>query len=54
MKLTVTVITRNEAANLAGALDGPIETAYDFVLAQARTLGDFQGDGECPTRKALP
>jgi len=39
--------------NLAGALE-PIETAYDYVLAQARTLGDFQGDGECPTRKILP
>ncbi|WP_437673104.1 hypothetical protein [Sorangium sp. So ce131] len=32
----------------------PIETAYDYVVAQARTLGDFQGDGECPTRKVLP
>ena len=37
--------------SLAGA---PIETAYDYLLAQARTLGDYQGDGECPTRKALP
>ncbi|AUX25740.1 hypothetical protein SOCEGT47_062890 [Sorangium cellulosum] len=40
--------------NLAGALGGPIETAYDYVVAQARTLGDFQGDGECPTREVLP
>lgn len=40
--------------NLAGALGGPILTAHDFVQAQARTLGDFQGDGECPTRKILP
>ncbi|WP_437981636.1 hypothetical protein [Sorangium sp. So ce117] len=32
----------------------PIETAYDYVVAQARTLGDFQGDGECPTRTVLP
>ncbi|WP_438024217.1 hypothetical protein [Sorangium sp. So ce233] len=39
--------------NLAGAL-GVIETAYDYVVAQARTLGDFQGDGECPTRAVLP
>jgi hypothetical protein len=39
---------------LAGALGGPILTAYDFVLAEARTLGDFQGDGECPTRAILP
>ncbi|MRG95275.1 hypothetical protein [Polyangium spumosum] len=37
--------------SLAGV---PIETAYDYVLAQARTLGDYQGEGECPTRKALP
>ena len=40
--------------NLAGALGAPVQTAYDFVLAQARTLGDFQGDGECPTRAVLP
>lgn len=40
--------------NLSGALTGPIDTAFDYVLAQARTLGDFQGDGECPTRRALP
>jgi hypothetical protein len=37
--------------NLAGIA---VNTAYDFVLAQARTLGDFQGEGECPTRKPLP
>lgn len=43
----------NERYNLAGAPGGPIETAYDYVLAQARTLGDFQGDGECPTREVL-
>lgn len=40
--------------NLSGAFGGPIATAYDYVLAQARTIGDFQGDGECPTRKVLP
>jgi len=39
--------------NLAGAV-GTIDTAYDFFVAQARTLGDFQGAGECPTRRALP
>lgn len=38
--------------NLSGA--GNIQNAYDYVLAQARTLGDFQGDGECPTRETLP
>ncbi len=25
-------------------------TVYDYVESQARTLGDYQGDGECPTR----
>jgi hypothetical protein len=40
--------------SLAGALGGPVETAYDYVLAQARTLGDFQGEGECATREVLP
>ncbi|WP_437645596.1 hypothetical protein [Sorangium sp. So ce362] len=39
--------------NLAGAI-GELETAYDYVVAQARTLGDFQGDGECPKRTVLP
>lgn len=37
--------------NLAGA---SITNAYDYLLAQARTLGDYQGDGECPSRKTLP
>lgn len=40
--------------NLSGAVGGPVQTAYDYALAQARTLGDFQGDGECPTRAVLP
>lgn len=40
--------------NLSGSFGGPIETAYDYVLAQARTIGDFQNNGECPTRQALP
>lgn len=39
--------------SISGAL-GPVNTAYDFLLAQARTLGDFQGEGECPTRAPLP
>jgi hypothetical protein len=38
--------------NLSGAI-GTIDTAYDFFVAQARTLGDFQGSGECPTRRPL-
>lgn len=29
--------------------DGKI-TVYDYVSSQMRTFGDFQGDGECPTR----
>lgn len=40
--------------NLSGSFSGPIQTAYDYVLAQARTIGDYQGYGECPTRKVLP
>lgn len=40
--------------NLSGGVGGSIETAYDYLLSQARTLGDFQGDGECPTRRVLP
>jgi hypothetical protein len=40
--------------NLSGSFSGPIMTAYDYVLAQARTIGDFQNYGECPTRKILP
>lgn len=33
--------------------DGKI-TVFDYVDSQARTLGDFQGDGECPTRAPTP
>lgn len=39
--------------NLTGAII-PLNTAHDFLEAQARTLGDFQGEGECPTRRVLP
>ncbi|MEP7125074.1 MAG: hypothetical protein ABJE95_29360 [Byssovorax sp.] len=42
------------AYNLSGALGGPIHSAYDYVLAEMRTIGHFQGDGECPTRSVLP
>ena len=38
--------------NLSGSII-PIVTAYDYLEAQARTLGDFQGEGECPTRSIL-
>lgn len=38
--------------NLSGALI-PINTAYDYLEAQVRTLGDYEGEGECPTRKPL-
>lgn len=33
--------------------DGKI-TVYDYVATQMRTFGDYQGDGECPSRAALP
>ncbi len=32
--------------------DGSI-SAYDYVNSQMRTFGDYQGDGECPSRAAL-
>lgn len=38
--------------NLSGAIT-PIHTALDYVIAQAHTLGDFQGSGECPTRSVI-
>ncbi len=37
--------------NLSGVV---LDSAYSWVVGQARTLGDFQGEGECPTRKSLP
>ena len=33
--------------------DGKL-TVFDYVKTQMRTFGDYQGDGECPTRTALP
>lgn len=38
---------------LSGGVEGSITTAWDYVRSQARTLHDFQGDGECPTRAVL-
>ena len=38
--------------NVSGAII-PVNTAYDYLFAQASTLGDYQGEGECPTRKPL-
>jgi hypothetical protein len=38
--------------SLTGALID-INTAYNYLEAQARTLGDFQGDGECRSRAVL-
>lgn len=32
--------------------DGKL-TVYDYVNTQMRTFGDYQGDGECPTRTPL-
>ena len=39
--------------DLSGSLS-PITTAFDYLLNQSRTLGDYNGDGECPTRQLLP
>ncbi|MBX3189577.1 MAG: hypothetical protein KF819_21305 [Labilithrix sp.] len=33
--------------------DGKI-SVFDYVSSQMRTFGDFQGDGECPTRAPAP
>lgn len=38
--------------NLTGGVD-PVNVAYDYLVVQARTLGDYQGEGECPTRTKL-
>lgn len=46
------LFTQARGYSISGALI-PIETAYDFLEAQVRTLGDYQGDGECPTRAIL-
>ncbi|MEW5849244.1 MAG: hypothetical protein AB2A00_10540 [Myxococcota bacterium] len=46
------VFPASEGYNLSGAII-PVNTARDYVEAQARTLGDFQGEGECPTRRIL-
>jgi len=46
------LFTQARGYSISGSLI-PIETAYDFLEAQARTLGDYQGDGECPTRSIL-
>jgi hypothetical protein len=44
--------------NLSGALASmecaTVSSGYCYALAQARTLGDYQGEGECPTRRVLP
>ena len=29
-------------------------SVYDYVNTQLRTFGDYQGDGECPTRRSTP
>ncbi len=47
------LFTQARGYNLSGAII-PVNTAFDYLEAQARTLGDYQGDGECPTRKILP
>lgn len=46
------VFTPARNYNLSGALI-PVNTAYDYFEAQVRTIGHFQGDGDCPTKKIL-
>lgn len=38
--------------NLSGTLV-PVVNGFTFFEAQAHTLGDYQGEGECPTREVL-
>jgi hypothetical protein len=38
--------------NLSGTLT-PVTSGLTFLEAQAHTLGDYQGEGECPTREVL-
>lgn len=38
--------------NLSGTMV-PVTNAFTFLEAQAHTLGDYQGEGECPTREIL-
>lgn len=47
------LFTQANGYNVSGAII-PVNTAFDYLEAQARTLGDYQGDGECPTRSILP
>ncbi|HZH04601.1 MAG TPA: hypothetical protein VEY30_12520 [Myxococcaceae bacterium] len=47
------LFTQAKGYSISGAVI-PVATAYDFLEAQARTLGDYQGDGECPTRVVVP
>jgi hypothetical protein len=41
--------TGDRKYSFAGA-PAPVKTAYDFVFAQAQTVGHFQGEGECEWR----
>ncbi len=47
------VFPQSKGYNLSGAVI-PVSTAHDYLEAQARTLGDYQGDGECPSRGIIP
>ena len=44
----------NLSGGVASSECATISTGYCYLLAQARTLGDYQGDGECETRRPLP
>lgn len=37
----------NQGYSLTGAIGGPITTAYGFLVAQLRTQGHMDGEGEC-------
>lgn len=38
----------NELYQLGGSPNTPLTNMYQFVMAQFKTQGHFQGEGECP------
>jgi hypothetical protein len=47
------LLTPSRGYDLSGSILPAILTVRDYVEAQARTIGDWQGDGECPLRTIL-
>jgi hypothetical protein len=47
------LLTPSNGYDLSGSILPAIITVEDYLEAQARTLGDWQGDGECPLRTII-